>query len=76
MRKIDSSLDMKKKKILFVDDDPEMRELVAEFFESEGYSTSLAENGKEALNQIGQFDFDAVITDLRMQEMDGLVLLH
>ena len=67
---------MRKRKILFVDDDPEMRELVAEFFEAEGYSVALAENGKDALNQIGHFDFDVVVTDLRMQEMDGLVLLH
>jgi DNA-binding NtrC family response regulator len=53
-----------------------MRELIAEFFDSEGYSVALAENGKDALNQIDHFDFDAVVTDLRMQEMDGLALLH
>lgn len=67
---------MRRKKILFVDDDPEMRSLVSEFFQSEGYTTAVAENGKDALDQISSFDFDAVITDLRMQEMDGLTLLH
>jgi DNA-binding NtrC family response regulator len=67
---------MRKRKLLFVDDDSEMRELVAEFFQTEGYSTALAEHGKDALNQIANFEFDAVITDLRMSEMDGLALLH
>jgi DNA-binding NtrC family response regulator len=67
---------MKKKKILFVDDDPEMRELIVEFFRAEGYSVAEAQNGKDALLQIGQSDFDVVITDLRMQEMDGLSLLR
>lgn len=67
---------MRKRKILFVDDDPEMRELILEFFETEGYSVTEAQNGKDALQQIGQSDFDVVITDLRMQEMDGLALLR
>jgi two-component system response regulator HydG len=67
---------MRKRKILFVDDDSEMRELIAEFFQTEGYSTALGENGKDALNQIANFEFDAVVTDLRMSEMDGLSLLH
>ena len=66
---------MKKRNILFVDDDPEMRELVQEFFQPEGYSVSVAVNGKDAMTQIASFDFDCVITDLRMQEMDGLSLL-
>jgi DNA-binding NtrC family response regulator len=67
---------MIKKRILFVDDDEEMRSLVSEFFQSERYILTLAENGKDALDKITNFDFDAVITDLRMKEMDGLSLLH
>lgn len=67
---------MRKKKILFVDDDPEMRQLIMEFFHSEGYQISDAVNGKDALTQMSSYDFDAVITDLRMQEMDGLALLR
>src|SRR5262249_26916356 len=67
---------MRKKKILFVDDDPEMRQLIMEFFHSEGYQISDAHNGKDALSQMSNYEFDAVITDLRMQEMDGLALLR
>jgi DNA-binding NtrC family response regulator len=67
---------MNKKRILFVDDDEEMRSLVSEFFQSERDVVTLAENGKDALDKIMNFDFDAVITDLRMKEMDGLSLLQ
>ena len=67
---------MNRKRILFVDDDVEMRSLVSEFFQSERYVVTLAENGKDALDKIMNFDFDAVVTDLRMREMDGLSLLQ
>jgi DNA-binding NtrC family response regulator len=67
---------MDKKRILFVDDDEEMRSMISEFFQSERYIITLAENGKDALDKITNFDFDAVVTDLRMKEMDGLSLLH
>jgi DNA-binding NtrC family response regulator len=67
---------MKKKKVLFVDDDPEMRQLIVEFFQAQGYSVAAAVSGKDAMSQMASFDFDVVITDLRMQEMDGLALLR
>jgi len=66
---------MKKKRVLFVDDDPEMRSLIIDFFQSEGYSITEAVNGKDALEHLSNEDFDVIITDLRMQEMDGLALL-
>src|SRR5215471_16806126 len=66
---------MKKKRLLFVDDDPEMRSLIIDFFQSEGYSISEAIHGKDALEHLANEDFDVIITDLRMQEMDGLALL-
>jgi DNA-binding NtrC family response regulator len=67
---------MKEKKFLFVDDDGGMRSLVKEFFTDEGYVTVEAENGKQALKQIDLENFDAVVTDMRMKEMDGLTLLR
>lgn len=66
---------MREKRILFIDDDREMRHLVSDFFLSEGYSASVAESGDEALKQISEFDFDVVVTDFRMPEMDGMALL-
>ena len=67
---------MRQKKFLFVDDDAGMRSLVKEFFDTEGYLTVEAENGKAALKLIAVEDFDAVVTDMRMKEMDGLTLLR
>jgi DNA-binding NtrC family response regulator len=67
---------MKDKKFLFVDDESGMRSLVKEFFSNEGYTTVEAENGKEALKLIDNENFDAVVTDMRMKEMDGLTLLR
>lgn len=67
--------EMREKRILFIDDDREMRHLVSDFFLSEGYSASVAESGDKALKQISEFDFDVVVTDLRMPEMDGMALL-
>ena len=67
---------MKQKKFLFVDDDSGMRSLVKDFFSSEGYITAEAENGEVALKMLAVEDFDAVVTDIRMKEMDGLTLLR
>lgn len=67
---------MKTKKFLFVDDDAAMRSLVKDFFDSEGYLTAHAENGKAALKMIAEDTFEAVVTDMRMKEMDGLTLLR
>lgn len=67
---------MKVKKFLFVDDEAGMRSLVKEFFSNEGYTTLEAENGREALKLIDIENFDAVVTDMRMKEMDGLTLLR
>jgi DNA-binding NtrC family response regulator len=66
---------MKRKRILFVDDDAEMRSLVQEYFEEEGYLLSVADNGKTGISLLEESQFDAVITDLRMKEMDGLTFL-
>jgi DNA-binding NtrC family response regulator len=67
---------MKKARILFVDDDREMRQLIVDFFHTDGYRVTEAANGKEALELLAEDEFDVVITDLRMQEMDGLTLLR
>ncbi|HEY7161772.1 MAG TPA: sigma-54 dependent transcriptional regulator, partial [Acidobacteriota bacterium] len=66
---------MKRKRILFVDDDPEMRSLVQEYFDQEGYLLSVADDGKAGLAMLSELEFDAIVTDLRMKEMDGLAFL-
>lgn len=59
-------------RILVVDDEEHTRLGYAEVLRLEGYSVETAENGKEALIKMKEQDFDVVVTDLRMPEMDGL----
>jgi DNA-binding NtrC family response regulator len=66
---------MKRKRLLFVDDDPEMRAMVVEYFQDEGYLLSVASDGKAGIAMLSELQFDAVVTDLRMKEMDGLSFL-
>lgn len=60
------------KKILVVEDDPSLRRLYKTELEAEGYLTILAENGRQALDQVIQETPDVVVMDIRMPEMDGL----
>jgi DNA-binding NtrC family response regulator len=61
-------------KILIVDDEPPIRSLLVSFLSSTGHKCATAGNGKEALDKLGQNQFDAVITDVVMPEMDGITL--
>ena len=60
--------------ILVVDDEEPMRKLMLTLLSRLGHQCITASNGIEALNQINQKRFDAVITDIVMPEMDGIVL--
>ena len=61
-------------KILIVDDEKNMRELLKDFFEEEGYSIVLAEDGQQALEVIDE-TIDMVISDNRMPQMQGMELM-
>lgn len=61
---------MEKSKILIVDDDAEIRELIDALLTGEGYSIRQASDGKQALNIIDS-SFDLVILDIMMPEISG-----
>ena len=63
-------------RILIVDDDEAIRELLKEFFQGLGYEMSTAVNGSEALTVISQHDSDCIISDYVMPDMNGLELLE
>jgi signal transduction histidine kinase/ActR/RegA family two-component response regulator/uncharacterized membrane protein len=64
-------------RILVVDDEENVRELLADILESEGYQVELAASGREALDKFGDGrGFDAMFTDLGMQGMSGWELAH
>lgn len=61
-------------KVLLVDDDASLLKLLAIRIESKGYQVTTCESGLAALQILKSHVFDAVITDLRMDEMDGMAL--
>lgn len=58
-------------KILIVDDEQNIRRVVREYAEFEGYSVEEAENGMEAVEICRQKDFDIIIMDVMMPRLDG-----
>ncbi|TFH00959.1 MAG: sigma-54-dependent Fis family transcriptional regulator [Calditrichales bacterium] len=65
-----------KTKILIVDDEVDVLELMSELFESRGYIPLTATNGVEALKIVREDEPDMVISDIRMPDMDGMQLLE
>ncbi len=63
------------KKILVVDDDEQLRNMLLEILGSLDYLPIGVEDGEQALNQLHIQDFDLVVSDIRMPKMDGLALL-
>ena len=62
-------------KIMIVDDSPSMRRLLSTFLEQAGYSVSSAVDGVDALEVVSSDEFDLIITDINMPNMDGLTLV-
>lgn len=61
-------------KILLVDDDPDLLRLLDIRLRSEGFETSTATSGKAAITKLDVFNPDLIVTDLRMDGMDGIEL--
>jgi len=64
------------KRVLVVDDEQNSREGLSKILTKEGYTVHTAENGKKALIEAENNEFDLIITDLRMPEMDGIEVLE
>jgi CheY-like chemotaxis protein len=60
-------------RVLVVDDDPDIRDTIAEVLSDEGYPVELACNGREALDLLGtdRAEPDLILLDLMMPELDG-----
>ncbi len=58
-------------KILLVDDEPTILELLREILHTEGYTLVTAEDGAAALESVLQNDYDLIITDFRMPKLSG-----
>ena len=67
---------MKKKeyRILVVDDDPLMIKLINFYLSSENYKINSAMNGRKALSILHKEEFDLILADMQMPEIDGATL--
>ena len=68
-------MDHRKKRILVIEDDAEMRSLMKDFIEEEGYKAYSVNDGAEAFRKLTKEAFDLIISDIRMPGLSGLEIL-
>jgi two-component system, NtrC family, response regulator AtoC len=61
--------------VLIIDDDPEMRKMLSEVLDGEGYSFETVKNGKDAIRICGKLPFDVALVDVELPDMKGTELL-
>ena len=61
--------------LLFIDDEPALRELMTERLTDRGFEVVACEDGEKAIQLLDQFAFDVLITDLRMPGIDGVSVI-
>ncbi len=62
------------KRILIAEDEDSIRDLMKRVIEKDGHTVRLSANGMEAIEEIKNYDFDIVISDLKMPDIDGITL--
>lgn len=62
-------------RILVVDDEPLLRDLLVDILESSGHQAVAADGGARAIDALARQSFQLVISDIRMPEIDGFALL-
>jgi DNA-binding NtrC family response regulator len=62
--------------VLVVDDEPLQREILKTILDDEGYETYTASSGEEAVKIAKKFQPDVILTDLKMEGMDGIELIE
>ena len=65
-------MSLAKQKILIVDDEPDILELIAYNLKKEGYQVFLASNGEEGIKEAKKHHPDLIILDIMMPKMDGI----
>lgn len=64
------------KEIMVVDDEAGIRALLSDALIKNGYSVTLAKNGKDSLEQLKKHRFDLLITDINMPLLNGIELIR
>ena len=65
-----------KNRLLLIDDEKDIAEFLKRVLEKEGYEVLVAYNGHDGLRLIETKKIDVLITDIKMQDMDGIEVLH
>jgi len=63
-------------KVLIIEDEKDIREVVGKYLEKEGYTVYLAENGTEGLEKFNGFKPDLVVLDIMMPGIDGIQVMN
>jgi len=63
-------------KIIVVDDEPELKNILVKALSGQGFEVTGCSSGQQALAELRQKEFDLLLTDLMMPEMDGIALLE
>src|SRR6056297_1544715 len=71
-----SMTDIFKKHVLVVDDEANMRHMLANLLGKEGYTVDTAADGEEALAKVEAVQYQFVLCDLKMPKMDGMAFLE
>lgn len=64
------------KKILLIDDEETLLEMVAEILSSDGFDVDVAENGEIGLNKLLATSYDLIICDINMPKMNGIDVIR
>jgi two-component system NtrC family sensor kinase len=65
------TLDTEPHSVLIVDDEPEIADMLAEMLRREGHRIAIAASGNEALRHLARSDYDVILSDLKMPDLDG-----
>jgi type II secretory ATPase GspE/PulE/Tfp pilus assembly ATPase PilB-like protein/DNA-binding response OmpR family regulator len=65
-----------RRRILLVEDDEDTQKLITHFLENASYDVTLAADGIDALMRLGQQDFDLILSDINMPNLDGFKLIE
>src|SRR6266508_2960755 len=63
-------------KIIVVDDEPELKNILVEALAGQGFEVIGCSSGEQALEELREKEFDLLLTDLMMPEMDGIALVE
>lgn len=66
---------MKKRRILIIEDEANMRHMLKVLLEKSGFEVSLAADGQEGADVVGEQDFHFILCDIKMPRMDGMAFL-